>query len=396
MRFRLSDKISAVDDALITEIFKLADDPLVIPFGSGNPCPDLFPAALCDKIISGIFEKQPAAMMQYAASEGYAPLIATLKARLSAKYGIDFSHDNIFITSGAQQAIDLVAKCLLNEGDTVICEGLSYMSAMDAFRTYGARLIGVPLEDDGMDTAKLEEALKSHPDTKFIYIIPNFQNPTGITTSWEKRVKIYELAEKYDTVILEDDPYGEIRFSGRALDPIKSLDKSGRVVYCGTFSKVISPAFRVGFMCAHETFLTRIMTGKQCTDIHTTPLFQHICNEILTKYDYEGHLKKVTKLYSEKCALMLGEMEKKFHKDISFTRPEGGMFITVYLPDTTDSKPFVRKAIENGVAAVPGSCMLPRYGVSNAIRINFSTPTPQEIIKGIDILGRMTHEMLGS
>ena len=387
MDFKLSRKISAVDDALISEIFKLADDPSMIPFGGGNPFPALFPKDDVTKIACDILSKDPVGMLQYASSEGYIPLIETLKKRMRDKYGID--RDRIFITTGAQQAADLVAKCLLDEGDTVICEGYSYMSTMDTFRTYGAHLVGVPLEEDGMDLQKLEEALISNPDTKLIYIIPTFQNPTGITTSSGKRKAIYDLAVKYDVVILEDDPYSDIRFNGDPILPIKSFDTDGRVIYCGSFSKVIAPALRVGFMCVDEGLIPRLITGKQCTDIHTVPLTQHICHEFLTKYDYDAHIRKISALYSEKCALMLDEMDKHFPENVKYTRPEGGMFIMVYLPDGTDSEPFVRKAIENGVACIPGSTLIPEYGISNAIRLNFSTPTREEIIKGIGILAEM-------
>ena len=387
MDFKLSRKISAVDDALISEIFKLADDPSMIPFGGGNPFPALFPKDDVPKIACDILSKDPVGMLQYASSEGYIPLIETLKNRMRDKYGID--RDRIFITTGAQQAADLVAKCLLDEGDTVICEGYSYMSTMDTFRTYGAHLVGVPLEEDGMDLQKLEEALIKNPDTKLIYIIPTFQNPTGITTSLKKRKAIYDLAVKYDVVILEDDPYSDIRFNGKPILPMKSFDTDGRVIYCGSFSKVIAPALRVGFMCVHEALIPRLITGKQCSDIHTVPLTQHICHEFLTKYDYDAHIRKISALYSEKCALMLSEMDKHFPENVKYTRPDGGMFIMVYLPEGTDSEPFVRKAIENGVACIPGSTLIPEYGISNAIRLNFSTPTREEIIKGIGILAEM-------
>ena len=391
MDFKLSRKISAVDDALISEIFKLADDPSMIPFGGGNPFPALFPKDDVTKIACDILSKDPVGMLQYASSEGYIPLIETLKKRMRDKYGID--RDRIFITTGAQQAADLVAKCLLDEGDTVICEGYSYMSTMDTFRTYGAHLVGVPLEDDGMDLQKLEEVLVRNPDTKLIYIIPTFQNPTGITTSPEKRKAIYDLAVKYDVVILEDAPYSDIRFKGEPILPIKSFDTDGRVIYCGSFSKVIAPALRVGFMCVDEGLIPRLITGKQCTDIHTVPLTQHICHEFLTKYDYDAHICKISALYSEKCALMLDEMDKHFPENVKYTRPDGGMFIMLYLPEGTDSEPFVRKAIENGVACIPGCTLVPEYGISNGVRLNFSTPTNEEIIRGIDILAEMLKEI---
>lgn len=394
MQFNISDKMVNMKGSVIRELFKMASDPSIIAFGGGNPSPLTFPSKEIAEITAKVFAENPSSVLQYSISEGYPPLRETVKGYIKDKFQIGEDFDDILIVSGSQQAADLVSKCLINEGDTVICESPSFIGCLNTFRSYGAKLVGVPLESDGMDIDKLEEALKANPHTRFIYIIPTFQNPTGITTSFEKRKKIYELAQKYDTVVLEDNPYGELRFKGEDVLPIKSLDKDGRVIYCGSFSKVMAPAFRVGFVAVHKELFSKLVIGKQCTDVHTNTLFQHICNEYMTKYDFSAHIAENARLYGRKCELMLGEMEKKFHKSVTFTRPEGGMFIMAYLPEGMDSEPFIQKAIANKVACIPGSAFLPEGGVSNGFRLNFSTPSDEDIIKGIDILGKMTHELL--
>lgn len=394
MQFNISDNMANMKGSMIRELFKLAADPDIIKFGGGNPSPLTFPVNEIAEITAKVFAEDPSSVLQYSISEGYIPLRETLKKYIKDRFDIEEGNNQILTVSGSQQAADLITKCLVNKGDTVICEDPSFIGCLNTFRSYGANLVGVPLENDGMNIEKLEEALKNNKNVRFIYIIPTFQNPTGVTTSWEKRVKIYELAKKYDVIIMEDNPYGELRFAGEDIKPIKSIDTDGRVVYCGSFSKVMAPAFRVGFVCVDNELFGRMVIGKQCTDVHTNTLFQYICNEYMTKYDFAAHIAENAKLYKAKCELMIGEMEKKFHKDVTFTRPEGGMFIMAYLPEGYDSAPFVQNAIAKKVACVPGAAFMPQEGVSNAFRLNFSTPSDEDIVKGIDILGKMTHELL--
>ena len=231
--------------------------------------PKTFPKDEIAEITAKVFKENPVSVLQYSASEGYTPLRETLKKYMADNFDVKNDYDEILCVSGSQQAADLLSKALLNEGDTVICESPTFIGCMNTFRSYGANLVGVPMEDDGMNIELLEKALKENEKARFIYLIPTFQKPSGITTSLEKRHKILELAKKYDIVIMEDNPYGELRFKGEHIPPIKSLDTEGRVVYCGSFSKVMAPAFRVGFMCVHKDLFPRLVVGKQCTDVHT-------------------------------------------------------------------------------------------------------------------------------
>lgn len=395
MEYIISDKMSSLKGSVIREILKLASNPEIIAFGGGNPSPDSFPIKEIQEITTKILAENPISMLQYSQSEGYPPLRETISKYIKKNFNVGNETDRILIVSGSQQAADLTAKCLLNEGDTVICENPSFVGCLNTFRSYGANLVGVPLENDGMNIEKLEEALKNNPNTKFIYVIPTFQNPSGITTTYEKRVKIYDLAKKYNVPILEDNPYGELRFSGEDIPPIKSLDTDGIVMYCGSFSKVMAPAFRVGFMCINENLFSRMVVGKQCTDVHTNVLFQHICQQYMDNYDYAKHISDTCDLYRRKCTLMLDEITKKFHPDVKFTRPQGGLFIMAYLPEEYDSQPFVKEAITRKVACIPGAAFLADAdGVSNSFRLNFSTPSDEDIVRGIDILGKLTYEWI--
>ncbi|MEG2204941.1 MAG: PLP-dependent aminotransferase family protein, partial [Oscillospiraceae bacterium] len=309
----ISNRISGVQGSIIRELFKLAADPNMIAFGGGNPSADTFPVEEIRRITDEVLTNNPASVLQYGLSEGYPPLRETMKRHVAAVEGISMEQNELFILSGGQQCADLVTKVLVNEGDVILTEEPSFVGCLNTFRSYGARLVGVPMQPDGMDLDKLEQALSSNKNVRFIYTIPSFQNPTGFTTSAEKRRKIYELAQKYNVCIFEDNPYGEIRFAGEHIAPIKAIDTDGRVLYAGSFSKTMAPAFRLGFLVFDKALAGRITVAKQCTDVHSTTLFQVICNEYMTRCDYAGHIALTCELYRKKCELMLGEMEKTFH-----------------------------------------------------------------------------------
>ncbi len=395
MEFRISDKMAGIQGSIIRELFKLANDPSMIAFGGGNPSSETFPVEEIKAITLRILNENPVSVLQYGLSEGYTPLRETLKAHLIKTQGIDFKNNEVFIVSGGQQAADLTAKVLLNEGDVVITEDPSFVGCLNTFRSYNAKLVGVPMQPDGMDIEALEKALSQNPNAKMLYTIPSFQNPTGFTTVMEKRKAIYKLAQKYDVVIFEDNPYGEIRFAGEHIPCIKSLDTDGRVIYAGSFSKTMAPAFRLGFIVFDRALTGRITVAKQCTDVHSTLLFQTICNEYMTQYDYDGHIRQTRELYRVKSTLMLDEMEKHFHPKVRFNRPDGGLFVMAFLPEGIDSFPFVQEGIKRKVACVPGVAFTVDQSLpSNGFRMNYSTPSQENIIKGISILGSLTHEWL--
>ena len=395
MQFEISGRMSGVHGSAIRELFKLGADPNMISFGGGNPSAETFPIPEIAEIVSDVFKNAPVSLLQYGLSEGYTPLRETMKEYLARTQGIDFEKNELFIVSGGQQCADLTTKVLVNEGDVILTEEPAFVGCLNTFRSYGAKLVGVPMQQDGMDTDALEAALKANPNAKLLYTIPSFQNPTGITATLEKRKKVYELACKYNIAILEDNPYGELRFAGEDVPTIKSMDTEGRVLYAGSFSKVMAPAFRLGFLVFDKSLTMPLTVAKQTTDVHSNVLFQYVCNEYMTRYDFAAHLESARRVYRDKCQLMLDTMRRTFHPAVTFTQPEGGLFVMAFLPEGMDAQPFVREAINRGVLCVPGSAFLADESrVSNGLRLNYSTPADGQIVKGIEILGKLTHEWI--
>lgn len=395
MEFVQSQRMSGVSGSIIRELFKLTAAPDMISFAGGNPSPEAFPTREIADIAYDALSNRGTSMLQYGLSEGYPPLRNEVKRYLKEKYGFPREEDDALIVSGGQQCADLTAKILLNEGDGVICEELSFVGVLNTLRSYGAKLTGVPMESDGMNLEALKKAMETTPRAKLLYIIPNFQNPTGFTTSWEKRKAIYAMAKEHGLFILEDDPYGELRFEGDPVPPIKSLDTEGIVIHAGSFSKTMAPAFRLGFITANKALIARLVVAKQCTDVHSTTLFQEICYRYMTEHDYAGHIAMVSRLYGEKCECMLSNMEKYFHPSVRFNRPQGGLFVTAFLPEGMDAYPFVTEGIRRKVACVPGvAFVMDPARPSNAFRMNYSMPTMEQIETGIRILGQLTWELL--
>ena len=393
MAFIESDRMRGVSGSIIRELFKMTAAPDMISFAGGNPSPDTFPMAEMAAIANEALLHRGASMLQYGFTEGFPPLREALKEYYAKKHGFPKETDDIITVSGGQQAADLVAKVLLNEGDAAICEELSFVGVLNTFRAYGAKLVGVTMEPDGMNIEDLERKIRANPKAKLIYIIPNFQNPTGFTTCTEKRKQIYALAQRYDLMILEDDPYGELRYEGQFPTPIKAMDTDGRVVYAGSFSKTMAPALRVGFVCAAKDLMKRLVVAKQTGDVHTATLTQEICYRYMTEHDFEGHLNDIRRLYAVKCKRMLDDMEQRFSPAVRFNRPQGGLFVTAFLPEGMDAWNFVQEGIARKVACVPGAAFVMDPKVpSNAFRMNFSMPSLEQIDQGTEILGKLTYE----
>jgi 2-aminoadipate transaminase len=287
--------------------------------------------------------------------------------------------------------MDLISRVLLNEGDAVICEDPSFIGSLNTFRTYNVNLVGVPLEGDGISLEGLEKALKENTNVRFIYVIPNFQNPTGITMSLEKRKAVYGLAIKYNTLILEDNPYGDLRFAGEPLPSIKSMDTAGAVIYAGTFSKILSPGIRVGYCIAPKEAMGKIVVAKQATDVHSNMIGQMLCYKFLTEFDVDAHIESLKATYSRKCGLMLSEMEKNFPASVTWTKPTGGLFIWATMPEGWDSNEIATRLVkEKKVCIVPGSAFCVRDGApSHSARFNFSTPTDENMVKAIGLIGEL-------
>ena len=391
MNYHISDRMAALQPSAIREILKATSDPSIIPFAAGNPAAEAFPAKEIAAISAEILEKEPITALQYSITEGYPLLRESIKAFACRHENLFHGDDNLITCSGAQQGIELTTKCLCNEGDTVICEDPSFIGSLNTFRSYKTNLIGIPMESDGMNLELLEKALKENPNTRFIYVIPNFQNPSGYTTSLEKRKAIYALAKQYGVMILEDNPYGELRYSGQSVPSIKSFDEDNIVVYCGSFSKIISPGMRIGYVIAPQQLLAKIIVAKQASDVHSNIWAQMVCDRFLRTTDMDAHIARLNEIYSRKIGLRLSCMDVHFNKAVTYTRPEGGLFLWCDLPEQVDMIDFCTKAVQNKVAVVPGVAFAVQPGShTHSIRLNYSTPSDEGIVRGIEILGKMT------
>lgn len=396
MNYKFSEKVSGLQASAIREILKFTADPEVISFAAGNPAPEAFPTEEVGRISADILKNDPILALQYNISEGYLPLRNILKEKMAAKNCFNKDNDELIVTSGAQQAIELACKVLCNEGDTLIAEAPSFIGSLNAFRSYNVNLVGVEQEEGGMRLDVLEDILKNAAGQKVIYVIPNFQNPTGSTMSLEKRKGIYELACKYNGIIIEDNPYGDLRFAGENIPSIKSMDTENRVIYVGSFSKILAPGLRVGYACAPKDIFQKMVVCKQVSDVHTSIWPQLICYRFLNECDLDEHFNNLRLIYKRKCNLMLENMDRYFSKKVAYTRPEGGLFIWATLPEGSDMMGFCTKAVKDyKIAVVPGTAfMINESDKTNSFRLNFSTPTDEQIVKGIEILGGMTKDML--
>lgn len=395
MEYNFSEKMKNLKPSAIREIFKALSDPSIISFAAGNPAPESFPVEALSRISADIFNTEASFALQYGITEGYMPLREDVKSRLSTRFGIDTENNMTIITSGGQQGIELLCKTLCNEGDTVICENPSFIGALNAFRSSGCETVGVPLTDGGIDLEILENTLKNTPRAKLLYLIPTFQNPAGTCMSLEKRKAVLELAKKYGIVILEDNPYGELRFAGEEIPTIKSMDTDGLVVYCGSYSKILSAGMRIGFVCGPEPVVTKMVVAKQVEDVHTNLFFQVLCHRYINEYDIDEHIAGIRSLYKRKCELMLSELDRQMPDCVTYTRPEGGLFIWATLDDKISQSDFMKKTIEKKVAVVPGQAFnCDTNAPSQCFRLNYSTPSDEQIIKGVGSLAEAVRSML--
>lgn len=391
----MADRVKPMKGSAIREMFKRMADPEIISLAGGNPASELFPGEELSEIAGEILRTNPTLALQYGTTDGYPQMRDCARAR-AEKVNAVCDNDAVLIMTGANQGIDLTAKALLNKGDGVIVESPSFIGSLNALRSYEAELIGVPVEDDGMSMEELEQALKAHEHVKLIYTIPTFQNPTGVTMSLAKRKRMLELAKEYDVLILEDNPYGDLRFSGEDVPTLKSLDTDGRVIYAGSFSKILSPGMRLGYLVAPEMLAEKIEMLKQVNDVHTPMLTQLMCVEFMKKYNIDTYIAKNRELYGKKCAKMVESMEKYFPKGkVRWVVPEGGIFLWCECPTITDITPIVDKCLEKKVAIVPGSNFATDiYAPSNMFRLNYSSAALENIEEGIRRLGEVLSENL--
>jgi len=393
MEHLYSERIKQVKASEIREILKLTQQPDIISFAGGLPAPELFPIEAMKVVSQRVLTEMGKEALQYSTTEGYDPLRVKIAERLK-RVGIVANKDDLLITSGSQQGLDFTGKIFINPGDFVLCESPSYLGALNAFKAYECDFKEIETDHNGMVLAHLEAVIKETPKAKFIYVIPDFQNPSGRTWSDERRRGLVEIANRYKLVIVEDNPYGELRFDGESIQTIKSYDTEGRVVYLGTFSKTFSPGIRIGWVLASPEVLNKYIMVKQGADLQSSSMSQRELNMYLEMYDFDAHIDTIKTVYKKRRDLMIETVKAEFPTSAEVEIPNGGLFAWVKLPKHIDTKEVLVVAIENKVAFVPGGSFFPNGGQENFMRLNFSNMTEEKIVEGLKRLGKILKEIL--
>jgi 2-aminoadipate transaminase len=387
MNIRFARRIENVRTSTIREILKVTEQPEIISFAGGLPAPELFPVENVLRATESVLREGGAGALQYSPSEGYAPL-RELFAAESRRRGIACTADDILIMTGSQQPLDLTGKIFLDAGDCVLTESPTYMAAIQAFQTYGARFAALPTDAEGLIPDELP-ALIERERPKFLYTIPNFQNPTGVTLIAERRKKLYSIAAQYGLIILEDDPYGSLRYAGQSIPPIKALDSEGIVIYLSTVSKTIAPGLRVGWAVASKEIRAKLTIAKQAADLHTSSLDQRIVHRYLTDFDSEAHIERIRRSYGARFSIMDATLRETMPPGFTWTHPEGGMFLWVTCPDGVNTNELMRQALQRKVLFVPGQDFFSNDPGLRYMRLNFSNAAPVQIREGIGRLAEV-------
>lgn len=391
-QFKFSKRVPADGTDAVGAILQAAADPQIISFAGGLPAPELFPVEAMKAAVDKVFTTHGQEAMQYGAAKGVTALRELIQKHVKEKEDVDAVLDNVLVTTGSEQVLDLVGKAFINPGDTVLVEQPTYLCALDVFKTYGANFAGVEMDEQGMKMDALEEVLKSHPNTKLIYTVPNFQNPTGRTMAADRRKKLAELAAKYDVYVLEDNPYGEIRFAGQHVPAVKSFDKTGHVFYMSTFSKTLAPGFRLGWVVADKTVVDKLTVLKQSADLHTDNLVQYAVAQFFADNDVDAHVKEISDLYGKRKQLMVDGIKKYFPAGVKYTDPEGGMFLWVEVPGVDDTVALFKECLKHNVAFVPGDPFFAGKAQPGTFRLNYSNAQEDKIKAGMKQLGAALQE----
>ena len=380
-----AERIQEMKGSAIRDLLKVTAQPDVISLAGGLPAPEVFPIQEFREAAELVFAEMGAQALQYGPTEGYVPLNETLVETMRER-GVSVEPGNILLTSGSQQALDLIAKLFVDKGDKILTESPTYVGALQAFNVFQPQYVTVPIDDDGIQVEQLEEVLANNK-VKFIYAMPNFQNPSGVTLSLARRHRLVELAAKHGTFIIEDDPYGELRYEGEDLPPLAALHKEN-VFYLSTFSKTMAPGIRLGWVVAPEQLIRKLVLIKQGTDLHTSSLVQMLAYDICRRGNLKNGVRIIRQVYGERRDSMLAAMDKYFPPGVTWTHPQGGMFLWVRLPEHVNATELLKVALEERVAFVPGSAFYPQGGGENTMRLNFSNASPEMIEEGIRRLGR--------
>lgn len=383
-----ADRMAGASGSAVREILKLTQQPDMISFGGGLPSADSFPMDDLKAILKDITENLTPALLQYGETEGYRPLREEI-AKFMATKDVHVTMDNVLITSGSQQGLDLVAKAFINPGDKIVVESPTYLAALQTFRMYGAQFVEAPVDADGVIAEELDRILKTEEHVKLVYMIPSFQNPSGRTVSTERRKAIMEVIQKYNVVLIEDAPYEDLKYTDAVYPCMKSMDTTGQVLYFGSFSKTVAPGFRIGYSVAAPEVLSRMIIGKQTCDLNVSVFTQAIMAEYLKRGFMPEHLKKINEEYKAKRDLMLKTLEETMPDGVAWTHPEGGLFLWLELPVHMSTNDLFLKAIEKKVAYVAGDSFYATGEPHNAMRINFSNATPENIVVGVKALAEV-------
>lgn len=394
MNPQFARRMTRFQESDLTPILRLAANPEVISFAGGLPAPELFPIEDLKKVAVKVLDANGRRALQYSATEGHPPLREKIAARTNRNLKTSLTAGNVVITTGSQQSLDILAKMYIDEGDCILCESPTYLGALSAFNSCLPAYREVATDGEGMIIADLEKALASEKRAKMIYVIPDFQNPSGKTWSLERRKAFLDTVSKYDILVVEDNPYGELRFEGTTPPSLKSMDTRGQVVMLGTFSKIFCPGVRVAWVCGEPAFLESFCNLKQAADLHTSTISQYEIDAYLSDYDIEEHIKKLISVYRERRDLMIRTMDASFPKEVVFTRPEGGLFTWAEMPEHVNARDLFLKALEKKVAFVPGGAFFPNGGHENTMRLNYSNMPPERIVEGIERLGAAIREYL--
>ena len=399
--YRYAHRTQKMGSSVIRELLKFTEQPDIISFAGGLPAPEVFPLKEFQEACNQVLTDHGPQALQYSTTEGYLPLREMI-ARHNARYSVRVTSDNIMITSGSQQALDFIGRLFINRGDYVVVESPTYLGALQAWNAYGAQYISVPSDEDGMIVDQLEEALRIGP--KFIYVLPNFQNPSGSTMSLERRKRLVLLADQYGVPIVEDDPYGQLRYDGEHIPSVATLDSryrnedngeyTGNVIYLSTFSKLLAPGLRLAWVIAPPQVIRRLVMTKQAADLHTSSFNQHVAYEVAKGGFLDEHVKVIRATYKERRDVMLELMDELFPSDVRWTRPQGDMFLWGMMPENVDAAEVLKVAIDRKVAFVPGAAFHPNGGGKNTMRLNFSFSSPENIREGISRLALTLKEAL--
>lgn len=393
MRMKFANRIDSLRASDIREILKITQRAEVISFAGGLPAPELFPVEEIKEISRLLMEESGRVALQYSTTEGYEPLRQKIAARIGRKFQTQASAEEVMITSGSQQALDFTGKLFLDAGDVVLCESPTYLAAISAFRAYQPEFIAVPTDDDGMIIEELERILATTDNVKLVYVIPDFQNPTGRTWSRERRRRFIETVSRYGVAVLEDNPYGELRFEGEILPSIKSMDREGLVIGTGTFSKTFCPGMRIGWLVAAPPVIEKYVLIKQGADLCTSLRNQMEIDLFMELFDFEGNLVRLTELYRQRRNSMVAALEAMMPEGVSFTRPQGGLFLWVTLPERIKAIDLLKRCLEQNVAFVPGDSFFPNGGVENTLRLNYSNMPEDRIREGVARLAAAIRSM---